>query len=284
MRKVSILTLGFALVGASAPFSDCLAQGSKTSDRTKRRPVGVAIVLLSLLQACSERPEQVRPETPPSHRAPTQILDVVRSLPPAAPAESLKVRIDTLLLEIERSTKDEMPIVRQAIDVLRAQPRAIESLTSYYASLPVLDRGRRGLALQILGELRSERALPFLLRVVQGALPARDRTHDLSTRDLEEIVHVRAVHAIGYLRTPRAYQELIRIMQTHDAFAVRIAAIDTFMWNQGDTGEKAAELQAILPDSLHPYIERPRFYSGMDMYAFDERLAEWRKRWGNRIP
>jgi len=70
------------------------------------------------------------------------------------------------------------------------------------------------------------------------------------------------------------------VAQQHPSRAVRIAAIDAYMWNHGDTAEAAAHIYSALPESDHKYVTRPRFYRGMNREVFPTRLREWREKWG----
>lgn len=243
------------------------------------RAAGFATLLLCVTIACTGESKNVRPKGQSVSRKASRVLELVRALPANAPRDSLRVRLDTILVELRRATPTEMPDVRTAIDALSQQPHAVEAIALFYDSLKPNDFDRRTTTIQVLGELRSVQAAPFLRRVAWEELPAQPPARDVSTRDLKEILQTQAVYGIGFLRTPEAFEELTHIMQNHEARSVQIAAVESFMWNRGDTLEAATELYRILPVSLHPFVERPRFQRGMNVYLFNDRVDRWQKRW-----
>ena len=198
--------------------------------------------------------------------------------------EMLRERLELLISEVQRARQSDIPHVYRAIAILRKHPDVVKELVSRYHTVQSSAYDQRVLILQIIGELRRVDALGFLQQVVWQALPEHDRNHGLSSRDREEIVRVKAVHGVGYLRRQEAFEELLHIMQRHKSRAVSIAAIDTYMWNQHDSETAASLLYGLLQEELHPYIERPRFYRGMDLDAFDERVRAWHEKWGSAGP
>ena len=134
----------------------------------------------------------------------------------------------------------------------------------------------------MLGALRREDAFEGLANIAWKALPpspARVRCVQVTPRAREETIQSKAVQGIAYLRSERAFAEAERIMREHESVAVRVEAIDAWMWNKGDADDAAARLYSLLPPQYHPYVERPRFHRGMDAARFEERMLAWMRRW-----
>jgi hypothetical protein len=220
-------------------------------------------------------------------KPPNKILDIVKDLPDDAPQEDLEIQLETVLSELGRSTRQDLPLIRQSIVLLRNQPDIIKAFADMYESTSKEAFQKRLVILQVVGEMQRADALVFLKEVVWGPLPpvTPEPAEGLTAREYEEVLQSKAVQDIAYLREDNgdlkteAIEETVKIMQTHTAQAVRIAAIDAYMWNHCDSREQAAILYDILPQELHKYVERPRFYNGMNQQVFDARLEDWRKRW-----
>ncbi len=168
-----------------------------------------------------------------------------------------------------------------SVAILKDQPHIVSSLVKYYETLPKTEYAHRLRTLEFIGELQRTDALPFLQAAIWEPLPeGQPLIEGLSTRDLEEILRVKCVHGVSYLRTTESRNAAIDIMLRHESTAVRIAAIDSYMWNSNDSQEEAKRLYALLPQDLHMFIEQPRFHFGVDRQEFNTRLRAWREKWG----
>lgn len=218
-----------------------------------------------------------------------RIVEVVAAIPPDYPREKLLERLPSFFRELRRSLPGERELVEKAVAALAERKGAVSALLDAYATLEPERLDRRLEIVQVLGALRRDDALEPLADIVRQPLPphpARVRCLELTARAREEIVQSKAVHGIAYLRSERALVEVERIMRSHDSVAVRVEAIDAWMWNNEDRAEAAAHLYTLLPPEYHPYVERPRFHRGMDSSQFDARMLGWMKRWapGGRLP
>jgi hypothetical protein len=158
----------------------------------------------------------------------------------------------------------------------------VASLIAHYEKLPSGDHGQRLTTLQLIGELQRPDTQPFLHKTIWAPLPNRPpEDEELTERDYEEMMRVKAVHGLAYLRTPDADKAVLEIMQRHESTAVRIAAIDSYMWNKGDSESAGQGLYRRLPEDLHKFVQRPRFHRGMDPDIFKAQLQAWQKRWGS---
>jgi hypothetical protein len=181
---------------------------------------------------------------------------LAKNLKPDEPKERLESLLPAFLGELRRAAKEDMPSAYEAISLLGQQPRAFSAMYEYYNQIPATDYPGRLFVLSIIGEMRKPEALPMLRGLVWSPLPPGKRNVYLSKRQLEAIIKVKAVHGIAYLRTEEAYQELRKIIQTHESPIVRIGAIEAYKWNRGYHEETLAELRRILPEQYHSYVNR----------------------------
>jgi hypothetical protein len=211
----------------------------------------------------------------------SRLRQVVADLPAAASAEEVELALFDVLPQIYRATKRDLPVIAEVVAGLRRQPGAVEALARQYRQLPAEALEQRLVVLGILGEMKRSDAVAQLREVVWVPLPpAESQPEKLTARDLEEMVQVKAVQGLAFLKTPQADAAVREVIANHEALHVRVSAIDAYMWNHGDRAETAAELYRMLPAELHPYVERPRFHGGQDREEFTRRLRAWQEKWG----
>ncbi len=214
----------------------------------------------------------------------SRLRQVVADLPAAASADQVELALFDVLPQIYRATNRDLPVVAEVVAGLRQQPGAVEAMARQYRQLPAEAIEQRLMVLGILGEMRRPDAVAQLREVVWAPLPLVVDSHPekLSARDLEEMVQVKAVQGLAYLKTPQADAAVREVIAKHETLHVRVSAIDAYMWNHGDRPETAAELYRLLPEELHPYVERPRFHRGQDREEFTRRLIAWQEKWGTQ--
>lgn len=214
----------------------------------------------------------------------SRLRQIVTDLPAAASTDQVELALLDVLPQIYRAANQDRPVVAEIVATLRRQPAAVEAMARQYRQLPEDAVEQRLVILSLLGEMRRPDAVAPLREVVWAPLPPLETNSErLTARDLEEMVQVKAVQGLAYLKTPQADAAVREVIAKHEALHVRVSAIDAYMWNHGDSAEAAAELYRLLPAELHPYVERPRFYSGMDREEFSRRLRAWQQKWGSPI-
>ena len=68
------------------------------------------------------------------------------------------------------------------------------------------------------------------------------------------------------------FSSVFNLSQNHTSKMVRLAAMDAYMWNNGDTTEAASTLLAHVNVAEQKFVRRPRRYRGMDAMAFEQQL------------
>jgi hypothetical protein len=207
-------------------------------------------------------------------------LGLALSIKPTIKAKEINAIIPAIIAEIARGTPKDLPSIREALGILSRHPHARDAFHSYYRGLPRANYRERLFALALIGELRAHESLPLLHEVVWAPLPGSpdvlDQQDGMSEQRSEETVRIKAVHGIGYLRTKEAFEELKKIMRGHESKILRVSAIDTYLWNRGDSPEAMAELTDLLPKKFHPYIGVVRFHKGVSAQEFSRKLKEKR--------
>jgi hypothetical protein len=212
-----------------------------------------------------------------------RVFTLAKNISPNVSSQELVAELEKILIEIMKTHPSEMPLVYESINSLRQQPVVIDGLITLYHTVKKEDFNKRLLVLSLIGELRLEKSFPFFKQIVWRPLPFEknlNRTEaGFSQRDYEEMLTAKAVHGIGYLCNNESFNELEKIMTSHESKHVRIAAINTYMWNKKDDNMEAAHLYKILPMTFHPYVERPRFSCHVDPTQFDVQMSRWLSKW-----
>ncbi|MFZ5524250.1 MAG: hypothetical protein ACOY9D_09255 [Pseudomonadota bacterium] len=201
----------------------------------------------------------------------------VRNLPKDSSREEIRLALPGILELISTTQRQFLPELRMVIYEFGKQPNLLAALQDNYIAMPTSNYHQRYLVLQLMGELQNPLALPFLKDVVTAPLPPQTASAEgLSPRDDEATIQMKAIQGIGYIRDESglpvrpALDALINIAQTHPERAVRVVAIDTYMWNHPDSREASANLKRALPEEYHPFIGRERFYRGAALESFSK--------------
>jgi hypothetical protein len=219
----------------------------------------------------------------------SKIVDLAKELSKTR-GEALSRGLNAFFEEFDRVRAGEMHLVYQAIAILAQADGIGPALQSLYERTPEQAFTKRYRILQLIGELRDPRLLKFLVEVVRTPLPEKGKAKaELdSAREREETIQAKAVQGIGYLRDSEgrlvsdAIEALVAVMVDHPSLAVRVEAIDVYMWNHGDAPAAASRLYAILPKELHKFVERPRVHRGSNAASTSQRIDAWHKKWGTR--
>jgi hypothetical protein len=257
--SIKLAVLSTVLIGS-------VACGSKDELPKEQEPV-----------SSTPPPIQVQTPQPPD----VDFLAALNNLPPNASREQMDRGVEDLMSAYSNSRSGDSAKFLTALAALRQQPQLVSSIVAYYDKLPQSDHAERIATLAILGEVKRPDALPFLQKIVWTPMPSPEPAPEgFSQRELEEMVIVKALHGVGYLRTPDSDKSLLDVIKRHESHGVKISAIDSYMWNHDDSKETAQALYQMLPADMHKFVERPRYFQGMDRNKFNEQLKAWQQKWG----
>ena len=98
-----------------------------------------------------------------------------------------------------------------------------------------------------------------------------------------EILQARAVEMLAYIATDEARDATIRVIQDHPFAAVRAAAIDAHLYNQGDSAEEAERLRGMVRSEDVAFVGMPRFTAAVPREEFLDAVGEFYERHPERI-
>ncbi len=225
------------------------------------------------------------PKPPPlseqsNAKSPTDLLAIVETIPPNASRQELDESVDRFMGEFFRVRYGDTQQVVAAVAILRDQPNIVSSLVDFYYSFRAPQHEKRMMTIGLIGELQRTEAIDFFNGIIWNSMWLRQPIAEGPVpRELKEMIRVKAVHGLAYLRTDESDTAIIDVIQYHDSIGIRITAIDSYMWNKTDSKEAAEQLYLTLPTSLHKFVERPRFHRGMDRAEFNAQLKDWQEKW-----
>lgn len=178
-----------------------------------------------------------------------------------------------------------LDVIRQRISKCHGDDKIVDWLLDELWKLPVMDVSRHGVILSILGELRNERAQDSLEKFIwyereltTSAPHSEDRRPCMFESSGTELLQSRAVEMLSYLATKGAAKATLKIARSHPKLAVRAAAIDSHMFNHGDSREVAVELRKVVRASDRALVGLPRKVRGGDVKEFERAVFDWYER------
>jgi hypothetical protein len=245
------------------------------------RTINLTLCVTFMVFMSCNKPEPLRePKLPLARMDTVARFNPIREIPNAPSRDQLVKILQTAVGEMKKARYSDLPAIYEYLQRLRQVPAVVSVLAEMYRQEQTQNYDSRAFVLGIIGEMRRLDALPFLREVVWRTLPQPGSTKcGLTARELEEIVSVKALQGIAYVRTPEGFQETLKIILEHESPHVKISAIDAYMWNSGDTREAAQKLYQTIPADLHKFVERPRFQRSMDSKVFERRVTDWTTKW-----
>lgn len=149
--------------------------------------------------------------------------------------------------------------------------------------------------LSVLGQMKNERAVaPLRDYVYSSECPVLEQLEqinqekspsvDTSVLDTCAMLKSHAINMISYINTPVAHQVVLQAVSDHPSKAVRISAIDAFLYNAGDS-PAAIELvgRYVRPDE-RIFIGLPRLDPATSLKEFDQRVERFYHEHPEQLP
>jgi hypothetical protein len=215
-----------------------------------------------------------------------QIMSGPNRITPLAPEST-----DTFLRSATNSTVGQLAGIRSELNRVAKDPVVIDALSSRLLALPVDDVERHLTILSSLGEMRNPRAIVPLKQfiwtktpVVAQPAPGHDAALGSSFFNHDGALRARAVEMLAYINTGGADSETLHVAADHPNLEVRMAAMDSYLFNHGDSDQAKAELEkTVRPDEVK-LIGLPRLTAGGDPKLFDQQVADFYKRYPDELP
>lgn len=215
---------------------------------------------------------ELPPLPAPPERLGNEVMSPTLPLPPPKDRESLG-RFVELIASVPRDRTDEL---REAIRSIKDAAGIAALIHQSLFSLPCEDIGRHLLLLSILGELADPSSVDALDRFVW--LSDSDVYGPAASRPLggcdfgpAGMLQSRAAEMLVWVARGRHDERIFRILGEHPAITVRVAAIDAFLFQQGDSADAIALLEERVQADDRWAVGLPRRGPDVDMEAFDRR-------------
>lgn len=256
-----------------------------TCVRLHSRVLPLLLIALGALSACSRgRVPSSNDSAPPKLPAP-----VVSARPPVALTPE---KADEFLRWVATVPISQKETIRQQIAAAAADSRVVDALTDRLLKFPVTDHTRHLMILSTLGEIRSPRAIGSLKQFIwydkdmfaagaSGVSTGVKTSYFYPTRGLQS----RAVEMLAYIRSEEALAATREVAAKHPGGEVRIAAINAYLFNQGDSEKAKAELSQQVRESDRKFIGLPRRTHDMNLREFEEKVCAYYEKYpGERPP
>ena len=275
---VSTLALGLPLGSIILSSGVALAEAPPDESAIIRR-------VLEIARSSSKpatKPMVTTPQTPPVG----SLSRLADQLSKTSSPKRLAQLADEFARAVGSTRRRDIVDIYDAIRRIRKNAAAVTAFESAYEVAQEGSIDRRLLVLQIIGEMRQPNSLQFLRGVAWKPLPPKQEGAELtSRREYEEMIEAAAVEAIAYIRdakddpSEQAVSETLAVAAGHESHAVRLAAIDAYVWNYGDDAAHLGELRRRLPPDSQRYVEMPRFHRGASGAKFAKDVLDWRQKW-----
>ena len=267
-----------------ASVSAVLSSGRSAIEK-RQSLVAVLLLACALLNACSR--EGKHPSS--NDGSPPKLLVPVGRVLPPVPFRPDK--IDEFLAWVAAAPASERETVRRQIAAASESDRVVDRLTERLMRFPVTDRTRHLVILSTLGEMRPPRAINALKQFIWydremfalagGSAGGGNQTSFFNpTRALQS----RAVEMLAYIGGNEALAATLEVAARHTGPEVRIAAMNAYLFNQGDSETAKAELARVVRESDLKYIGLARFTRDMNVKQFNAQVRAYYEKFPSERP
>lgn len=212
---------------------------------------------------------------------------------PSLPPENLAAdTIERFVSWVAAVPVSETQRIRDQIAVARHDELVAGTLLAHVFKFPVTDFGRHQLLLSILGELGHHKAIEPLVRFVN--LPAEcivDQVpawqgNDPATSYLDHAAALqsRAVEMLAAIRSHGALDKVLAIASEHCSRAVRLAALDAYVYNHDDSPEAMERARAAARPREAKFVGIARLERDSDPRQFEAKVREFYERYPEERP
>jgi hypothetical protein len=138
----------------------------------------------------------------------------------------------------------EMEEARGAIQRAGDNEQVLLALTREVERTELVDSTRALVALALIGEMRTPPAVLVLVRFVNRPFPTQGSVVDGQIVEQVRLakLQAKAVQGLAYANTPISNAAVKKVIKEHPSRAVRAEAINSYLWNHGDSEEAKQEL------------------------------------------
>jgi hypothetical protein len=177
----------------------------------------------------------------------------------------------------ERSTSAQKEEGRARIHAAAANNDIIDALAEEARQAQSIDHSRALMAIGILGETGSPRAIEHLRSLLWQTLPTTGQVVDgeIAERAGLEMLEAKAVSGLAYIKDPAAEQEVLRAVAEHPSYHVRAEAVAFYRANHGDTAATRSILASYVRQGEERFIDRPIRSPGEHKDSVNKKLQDY---------
>ncbi len=215
-----------------------------------------------------------------------------RSIPSPASARLAAETIEEFVRWVAGVPVSKAQLIRDQIAAAKGDEPVFAALVGHLFQLPVPDFGRHLLLLSVLGELRDPKSVEPLLRFINltpdslfGPTPTRLGSGPATSYlDYSAALQARAAEMLAFIRTPEALDQVLRVASEHDSCAVRLAALDGFIFNHDDSPEAIDKARAAARPSEAKFVGLARRQRDFNPREFDSKVRAFYQRYPEENP
>jgi hypothetical protein len=200
-------------------------------------------------------------------------------------------KVDEFLRWVVTAPAAQRDTVRKQIAAAAGDDRVVDDLTDRLMHFPVADHGRHLMILSTIGEMRRSRAINPLKQFIWYDKDMFTATGSASGTGIQtsyfyptRALQSRAVEMLAYIGGEEALAATREVAAKHPGREVRIAAMNAYLFNQGDSEAAKAELTQIVPENDRKYIGLARRTHDMNLQAFEAQVRAYYEKYPKEIP
>jgi hypothetical protein len=193
--------------------------------------------------------------------------------------------IDKFVDWVSTMPSSQIPDVRDQIAKVASNTALVDSVATRLSFKAPGTYGRQLIYLSILGEMKNERALGALQNymnspdclVFEQIPPVKPPAGSNATSFFDACAGLKsaAANMIAYLNTPAARDIVLLAVQNHASKAVRLSAMNAFLYNNNDSTEALALVRRNARKDELKFVGLPRLAPQFSLKAFNQRVAQF---------
>ncbi len=198
--------------------------------------------------------------------------------------------VDSFIDWAGAAAQSQIPELESRVAAAASDPAVLAALTARLLAIPagqVSDVARHLIIMSILGQMKNSGADAALVTFIgndpvcgvpasdAGPSDAGEQGIPDTVADTGSLLRAKAVEMLAFIGDELALQATLNIAATHACKAVRIAAIDAYMFNNADSSAAKSQLMAVVHADEQKMIGIPRRNRVMDIAAFDQALQQF---------
>jgi len=203
-------------------------------------------------------------------------------LPIRSPVPLTVKNLDAFVSWIATMPASQIPDVKKAIAKARNDSPVVDAVANRLSFTHPGSYDQQLIYLSILGQMGNPRALPALNGYVYSReCPVYEESvrvtalHDATQFDTCAGLKSRAISMIAFINTPAAQNLVLKAIEGHPSRAVRLSAIDAFLYENHDSRQAIALLVKTARPSDKMFVGLPRLAPQNSLRAFDAAVARF---------